>query len=497
MTPFSEFRASPTHIQIALDDSPDTPSAIDTSHNIPSYHLVKLANNITYQRYKKTIQCLKNSQNSSFTASPLYEMLEKMFSNYEGLSRKMPICRESPENLKIREDQSSPGGLIFKNKNLNKSQQKAIEFCLNPDRVLSCIQGPPGTGKTTTVVELILQYQKLGLKVLAVAPSNIAVDNILSKLADQGESSLSPGKVLRLGHPARIKIKQTENKKKNLINYSIETLLENSEQKQLAEDIKKEISSCTSWKEKKLLFQDLRDREKRARKEVFKFADVILGTTTSVVFGHKAELSQGSTANSDSNPNFDVVIIDEASQCIEMAALQSVICAKKLVLAGDHMQLPPTVLSHQAAKTGLNMTLLERSIKYFGQEVHKLLQVQYRMNEKIMKWSNFKFYENLVESDPSCKYNKLDLETGQNCPVIEFIDTTDCDFSEFTDEAGSTGNYFEAEIIKIQCERLVKDFGVKASEIGVVTPYNAQTSLIKGLLGAEDSLRDFLKIRHF
>ena len=313
-----------------------------------------------------------------------------------------------------------------------------------------------------------MQFQKLGLKVLAVAPSNIAVDNILMKLAE----FQPPGKILRLGHPARIKIKnfttnakhQAKNRKKStqvsLLNYSVETLIENSDQKLLAQDIKKELDEISkksqkigkhknvtrvSWREKKELYAELKTRENKARTEVYDFADVVVGTTTSVTFGHQQNLKRKLQSNSnvdenlgcgDSQPKFDVVIIDEASQCIEIAALQSVICGKKLVLAGDHQQLPPTILSPVAADLknsgevlatgnpdnfqGLEYTLLERACHYFGKEVHKLLNVQYRMNRKIMEWSNLKFYENQVNSDESCRDNQLE-DWGS-----EFLDENFC-----------------------------------------------------------------------
>ena len=138
--------------------------SIDTSHNIPCYHLVKLANDITYKRYNKTIDFLKK-EILPFSGSPLYELLSKMFSNYEGISRKIPIVRENGSQI------TDNNPLIFHNQYLNQSQKDAIEFCLNPDRILSCIQGPPGTGKTTTVVELILQASvRLGWKILISWP---------------------------------------------------------------------------------------------------------------------------------------------------------------------------------------------------------------------------------------------------------------------------------------------------------------------------------------
>ena len=323
-----------------------------------------------------------------------------------------------------------------------------------------------------------------------MAPSNIAVDNILVRLAEYGEDLCPAGKIVRLGHPARMKIKtlarQTTNKKStkkiekliDLTKYSFDARLEQSEQKQLANDIQEEINDKkTTWRDRKQLYSDLRDRENRAREEIINSAEIVLSTTTSVLFGHQ---NNGKTETKQKN--FDLVIIDEASQCVEIAALQSVICAKRLVLAGDHQQLPPTILSHEAAEKGMQNTLLERAVTYFGDEVHKLLNVQYRMHQKIMKWSNKKFYHDLVKSDVSCKDS-----SKENLPTISFVDTANCDFYEEQNEVGSYSNKFEAEIIRIQIEKLMNEFNFSKDEIGVITPYSAQTKLVKSIL-ENDSL---------
>lgn len=242
------FKVNRQQISVAVDQNDDDDSGrIDTSHNVPCYHLVKLANNVTFKRYESTIfKILKEDR--PWSGSVLAQLLAKAFSNYEGIEAKIPIVREFSEKIE------------YFNKNLNKSQKQAVEFSLNPDRVVSAIQGPPGTGKTTTVVEILLQLQKMGLKVLCVAPSNIAVDTLLDRLANFIPAD---GKVVRLGHPARIKVD-----KEKLIHYSVDSMLEKSDQRGLANDIREELKENLHWREKKVLYDELRDREKRGKAEV-------------------------------------------------------------------------------------------------------------------------------------------------------------------------------------------------------------------------------------
>ena len=243
------FRVKNTGISVAVDQGgeDDDSSKIDTSHNVPCYHLVKLANNVTFKRYEKCIKMILDDARS-WSGSVLCQLLEKMFGNYQGIEAKIPIVRES--SLKIE----------YFNQKLNSSQKTAVEFSLNPDRIISAIQGPPGTGKTTTVVEILLQLEKLGLKTLCVAPSNIAVDTLLDRLSN----FKNPGKVVRLGHPARIKVGGDK-----LVEYAVDSLLEKSHQRELANDIREELKSGgLHWREKKVLYEELRDREKRGKAEV-------------------------------------------------------------------------------------------------------------------------------------------------------------------------------------------------------------------------------------
>ena len=379
----------------------------------------------------------------------------------------------SVPNQQVNPKLMSENKLQFKNCNLNSSQKEAIEFALK-QKELAVIHGPPGTGKTTTVVELISQEVKQGSKVLVCAPSNVAVDNLLEKLA------FNKIKVIRIGHPARVAT--------DLQKYSLDAILSNSEQKLLAGDVKKDMEKTLQemkkakrgqrqnlGREMRTLRKELQSREQRAMKETLSSAEVVLATLTSAsnTDGPLKHLEKG---------HFDLAVIDECSQSLEIACWIPLVQVKKVVLAGDHFQLPPTILCEAAANKGLAYTLMERVLDLSDASV-RMLKTQYRMNEAIMKWSSVTFYGGQLEAGEAVKSRLLkdivkECDENAGLPLV-LIDTTGCEMYELvTEDEGSKANEGEAALVTLYTEQLVS-IGVDPAEIAIITPYNLQVELIR------------------
>lgn len=367
----------------------------------------------------------------------------------------------------------------FISEQLNTSQQEAVRFALSA-RDLAVLHGPPGTGKTTTVVELISQAVLRGQRVLACAPSNTAVDNLLQRLVQGLES------VVRVGHPARVF--------EALRGHTLDELVERDSSSAVVRQMWREVDalmlaakkqsqsrSAGAGRRRGELFaeagqlrQQARAMERATVRHVVESADVICTTTTiDVELLNKAE--------------FDLVVIDEACQCTEPAVWQAALSADKLVLAGDHFQLPPTVISVEAAREGFSRSMMERLIERFDHDVFRRLIVQYRMNQSIMEFSSAKFYDNELIAHESVATHTLaelknvqaDYELG---PTLEFWDTAGAGWEEELEEHGeSKRNPQEAKWV-VQQVQLLLDSGVHPSQIAVIAPYAAQVRLLRNLL---------------
>ena len=278
------------------------------------------------------------------------------------------------------------------NNALNDSQREAIDLALSA-RDLAIIHGPPGTGKTTAVVELIRQAVRRGEKVLACAPSNMAVDNLLERLVAAGE------RAVRLGHPARVL--------PTLQEHTLDLMVEAHSDMRLARKFSKEAYALfrkagkftrarpepgerrDMRQEGRSLLTEARRLESQAVEWVLDSATVLCSTTTgldSEVLGQR---------------RFNLAVIDEAAQSTEPGCWIPLSRCDRVVLAGDHCQLPPTVLSRDAVAEGYSISMLERLADLYGPEVTRLLKVQYRMHEAIMTFSSSEFYELELEAHPS------------------------------------------------------------------------------------------------
>ena len=367
---------------------------------------------------------------------------------------------------------------------LNPSQQAAVQFALSAQD-LAIIHGPPGTGKTTTVVEFIIQAIRRGEKVLAVAPSNTAVDNLLEKLVAARQ------RAVRIGHPARVA--------ESLRDHSLDGLVEQHENmpviRRLIREAEMTFRKSDKWTrakrvrgernemrdDAKQLLSDARRLERQAIDSILNRADVICGTTSfsDDLLGDRW---------------FDLIVIDEACQSTEPGCWVPLLRGDKLVMAGDHQQLPPTVISDEAAKRGFAKSLMERQIEIYGDTVTKLLNVQYRMHEKIMKFSSQRFYHDQLLAHDSVRSHLLaDLdgvvESELTQVPVRFIDTAGASLDEEVEPDGqSKRNPGEARIVLDLLQRLV-DAGVPSSEIAVIAPYAAQVRLLREMLTTVNATR--------
>ncbi|XP_053648045.1 DNA-binding protein SMUBP-2 isoform X2 [Cherax quadricarinatus] len=452
---------SQSSIRFVVDDGADE---LDTIGDDIKLHLHKLCNDVTYKRIKSGLVDLDKQING-----PASHLVSVLFG--ETLPRS-PVPSLPPQL-------TLPNGkLALFNKNLDNSQVEAVQFAIQRSDI-AVIHGPPGTGKTTTLVEIIKQHVKLKSKILACAPSNLAVDNLVERLATSGI------RLVRLGHPARV-TQLTQR-------HTLDAILHNSEESKILEDIRRDISSHLGQlkgardkgkrqylqKEIKLFRKELRERESRLVQQVLLSCDVILATLTSS--------SNGGPLKHLPPQHLDLVIIDECSQAIEAACYLSLLRAPKLIIAGDHCQLPPTIVSAEAAAKGLEHSLMERVIDQCGEGIVRMLTVQYRMNTQIMEWASSAMYQNRLVASPSVASHILqDLkgvhvnEDTEN--VLVLIDTAGCECWELdTSDDQSKGNVSEAIIVTCQVKSLVSS-GVPENDIAVITPYNLQVELVRSLL---------------
>jgi superfamily I DNA and/or RNA helicase len=358
---------------------------------------------------------------------------------------------------------------------LNPSQQEAVRFALSAEDV-AILHGPPGTGKTTTLVEIIRSAVGIGQSVLAVAPSNIAVDNLLERLLAAG---LQP---IRLGNPARV---LTE-----LRAHTLDGLLENHPDMRLARKLTREAYALrkraarftrarpepgerqAQRREAKQMLADARQIEDQLVDRLIGSAMVICATAT----GLDRRLLGGRV--------FDWCVLDEASQGTEPVAWIPLQYARRLVLAGDPFQLPPTILSAEAIAGGLRVSLMERLMDQFGPILSRRLDVQYRMHQDIMAFSSAEFYEGSLVASPTVRAHLLcDLPgiaaVDLTAAPVDFIDTAGASYDEEVEPEGeSRFNPLEADLVANKVRALL-EAGLAPGDLAVISPYSAQVRLLR------------------
>lgn len=583
------YKVSDTRIVIAVDPSDSRSDDLDLPERC---RVLKLANSVTYDRMDKALSQLEKIGFPSWRQSN-----DKCDYELTPLIRVLLGISPPSEKIPITE-------LKFFDESLNPSQQQAVKFALESQEV-ACIHGPPGTGKTHTLIEVIRQLtspsenniNEKQKRILVCGASNLSVDNILERLLaipppEKGKGT--PLTVTRIGHPARVMANQ------GVLEATLEVKANKSDQAALAKDVKSEIESTLDllagkgkgskkprgserkkmWEEVKALRKEYRQREGGVVKAVLGESQVVLATC------HSA----GSRQLRDHK--FDVVIIDEATQALEAVCWIPIFKARKVILAGDPMQLPPTILSinkHKKKTSGsatptkstsivadqktlrestasepqlpeedegtsssgaesevesikgdeimaqdatievpeggsqlktepaqktqkgakkrtglrpprtLETTLFDRLERMYGPDIKRLLNVQYRMHSQICQFPSRTLYASKLVSHQSVRFHLLkDLPTVSaftssededtiketlGTPVV-FYDTAGCEYFERLDgdsDEGSRCNENEAAVVSKWVERLV-GAGLLPSQIALITPYQAQVTLLTSLL---------------
>ena len=391
---------------------------------------------------------------------------------------------------------------------LNPTQERAVNEVLWAKDV-AIVHGPPGTGKTTTLVEAINETLMRESQVLVCAQSNMAVDWISEKLVDRGIN------VLRIGNPTRVNDK--------MLGFTYERRFESHPDYPQLWAIRKAIRELRKNRKKgSENYHQKMDRLKsraaeieiRINSELFGEARVIACT----LVGSAHRLLEGM--------KFGTLFIDEAAQALEAACWIPMKRASRVILAGDHCQLPPTVKSIAALRAGLGKTLMER-IAENKPEVVTLLKIQYRMNDEIMRFSSDWFYGGKVESAPQIKYRSvldydhpitwIDTSNEENQITIEGEDApedsasvssstsvanqnSDLNFKEqFVGESFGRINKAEAELTlltlaeyftKISKQRVLEE----SIDVGIISPYRAQVQYLKKLIKKYEFFKPYRRL---
>jgi len=357
-------------------------------------------------------------------------------------------------------------GFDFQSVNLNEGQNRALSQIFNAKDV-AIIHGPPGTGKTTTLVNAIKEVVKTEKQVLVCAQSNAAVDLMVEKLDGLGIE------VLRIGHPARLTPEVIEN--------SLDVKISKHPFFKELREIRKRSDE---YRKKGLKYKrNFGHEERMQRKMVMHEAKMLKGDADRIesqIIEDLVDRAQvvactlvGSIHRLLQDRTFKSVFIDEASQALEPACWIAIKKAHRVIMAGDHLQLPPTIKSLQAAKDGLANTLFEKAIRHIGESV--MLETQYRMHPDIMKFSGDHFYGGQLKTAEDV----LLREKGNDIEHFVFIDTAGCGFAEkVKKETLSTYNKEEADLL---VNHLSNNLSLDKS-VGIIAPYKAQIELLRDLV---------------
>lgn len=369
---------------------------------------------------------------------------------------------------------------------LNQSQNEAIALVLSSSPI-SIIHGPPGTGKTTTLIKAVAALLKKEKKqILIVAPSNTAVDVLTERLDAVGVL------VTRIGNPVKI----SEHLQELSLDAQVDQHPANKEVKILKKKARAYTDMAQKYKrsfgrsereQRKALF----DEARKITKEIGDIQDFIVGDILDKAQVVTATLV-GANQYAIRNRTYGVVVIDEAAQGLEPACWIPILKADKIVLAGDHRQLPPTVKSTAHMKTGLYDTLFEKLVSRYPSHV-ALLNVQYRMNEKIMKFPSLALYDDHLLAAEQVQHWTL---KGDQEPVL-FIDTAGAGFEE-EQEGTATFNQGEAQFLKTHLSELLTKLSATYAEddfpsIGVITPYRKQATLLHEVLSHDEWMATYRK----
>jgi superfamily I DNA and/or RNA helicase len=410
-----------------------------------------LGSDATYQRMRKALESVRHAGGRTGTLRDV-------------LLGRRPAARQDP------------GPVEFLNAALNEGQRHAVRTALAA-RDAAVVHGPPGTGKTTVLVEIIRQAVRRGERVLASAPSNVAVDNLLEKLLDRGV------RVVRLGHPARtleslrhatLAAQAADHADQRLLRDLVQERLRLETQRERRNDRGGGLSREEDreiHKSIQALWREIRQIEKALSRGILRAAQVVLAT-----HGGLGRIVQGE--------RFDLAVLDEASQATEPLSWIPIAQADRVVLAGDPLQLPPTVYSEKAVGAGLRFTLMERLQGLLPPEFQALLRVQYRMNETIMGFSSERFYEGRLEAHESVRAHLASglpgvADTPLTREPLTFIDTAGSGFEETWNELMDSRENDGEAALALRIWRELEAAGVPREATAIITPYAAQSKRLR------------------
>lgn len=363
---------------------------------------------------------------------------------------------------------------------LNPTQETAVNKVLCTKDV-AVVHGPPGTGKTTTMVEAIYETLHREPQVLVCAQSNMAVDWISEKLVDRGVN------VLRIGNPSRVNDK--------MLSFTYERRFEGHPSYPELWSIRKELRQLQGRRHR-----GSRDERDGVRSRISRLKDraVALEVQINADLFDSAHVIASTLVSSNhrllGGMHFGTLFIDEAAQALEAACWIAIRKADRVILAGDHCQLPPTIKCFDAARGGLEQTMME-TIVVNKPETVSLLKIQYRMNEAIMRFSSEWFYHGELEAAPEVKNRSiLDLDTP-----ISWIDTSEMDFKEqFVGETFGRINKNEANLLLQELQAYISKIGGERIlderiDFGIISPYKAQVQYLRSKIKGNDAL---LPYRH-
>ncbi|MFN0201643.1 MAG: AAA domain-containing protein [Bacteroidia bacterium] len=373
-----------------------------------------------------------------------------------------------------KEPKFSKWQIPYEHQYLNQSQCRAVQKCLEAHDV-AIIHGPPGTGKTTTLVQVILETVMREQQVLVCAASNTAVDLLVLKCSEKGMN------VIRLGNPARVE----EELQHQTLDARITQHQDYSALKKIRKEAETVRTKASKFKrnfgseerrERKELFEEAKELQEHAKKleeyilyQVMNQAQVIACTLA------------GAAHSILGKRRFSTVFIDEAGQALAPACWIPILRADRVIFAGDHLQLPPTVKSMEADRGGLSLTLFEDCMNNKNADV--MLDVQYRMHQYIMQFSAKWFYEAQLKAAEMVKYRGLSPDIFP----MEFVDTAGCGYEEQKNpETGSTSNPEEAQLVLRHLAILLNEIEATCPEIlqpefsiGVISPYKEQVQTLR------------------
>ena len=472
-------------------------SFLDTPHQFNSGKNVSLFSNHSEEKFELNATIKMASRNSLKIIVPYDELPDWCYegklglniqfddNSYNEMQNALDVVIHARNNrvAELREMIEGTEALSFSKikeeiliPKLNLSQNKAVRHVLSVNDI-GVIHGPPGTGKTTSLIEAIRLTLQTENQILVCAPTNAAIDIITEKLHESGVN------VLRLGHPARISEELLScgidgKIAASLFYKDIKNLRRNAEEYFRMAGKYKRVFGKEEAKQRTAYYTEARTCLKEARQledhltdELFRTAQVICCTPV------------GSNNKGMMRKTFQTLFFDEASQALEPMIWIPLVKCKRIILSGDHFQLPPVVKSIEAKRRGLGETMLDRCIQL--KEAVVLLNRQYRMSNAIMGFSNAYFYKGELTADESVQENRLvNDEESLLSKSLEFIDTAGCSYDEIQNpETLSYSNPKEGELVFLHLQQLLTDYlafeNLPAIDIGIIAPYKEQIEWLK------------------